>query len=140
MFIINSFFYSIGVCDNNPCLNGGTCIEQSNNQYTCQCVPPYTGDRCERSPGITVNLQGYIIAYCYTAPCNNTGEDLPERTFILQGNFTSEGGQTWTFDCISAYSSQLTTRSGVMAQRVAAAYTVQQFVVLKTTSARATRN
>ena len=33
-------------CSPDPCLNGATCVDGV-NQYTCNCVPGYTGTNCE---------------------------------------------------------------------------------------------
>ena len=33
-------------CNPNPCKNGGSCTPHVND-YTCGCVPGYTGDNCE---------------------------------------------------------------------------------------------
>ena len=33
-------------CDSNPCLNGGTCVEDV-VKYQCNCVAGYTGVHCE---------------------------------------------------------------------------------------------
>lgn len=35
-------------CGNNPCINGGIC-QASGNNFTCQCLYPYQGDRCQIS-------------------------------------------------------------------------------------------
>ena len=32
-------------CSSNPCLNGGTCVDQVNG-YLCNCTDAYTGPRC----------------------------------------------------------------------------------------------
>ena len=72
-------------CENNidecvvePCKNGATCIDGSNN-YTCNCVAGYTGFDCE------INIDDCAPAPClngglcsdgvnsYTCNCNNTG-------------------------------------------------------------------
>lgn len=34
-------------CFQNPCLNGGHCSSNGAGSYTCTCIPPYTGHRCE---------------------------------------------------------------------------------------------
>ncbi|XP_071486755.1 uncharacterized protein [Diadema antillarum] len=35
-----------GVCDDNPCMNGGACVDEI-TQYSCNCTGDYKGDRCE---------------------------------------------------------------------------------------------
>ncbi len=37
---------SVG-CGNNPCLNKGTCISLSENNYICVCSASYFGKNCE---------------------------------------------------------------------------------------------
>ena len=48
-------FLEIDECDSNPCVNGD-CIDLV-NKYTCDCLPGYTGPKCESgtqtdTPGI----------------------------------------------------------------------------------------
>ncbi len=49
MQLVYIFFSScIGdLCAQNPCLNGGRCITNNIGGFTCVCVSPYTGQRCE---------------------------------------------------------------------------------------------
>ncbi|KAG5834970.1 hypothetical protein ANANG_G00267170 [Anguilla anguilla] len=35
-------------CESNPCLNGGTCLDQF-NRFQCVCVPGFIGRHCENS-------------------------------------------------------------------------------------------
>ncbi|KAM8746516.1 zonadhesin, like [Acanthopagrus schlegelii] len=39
--------YRASPCLSDPCLNGGTCLEASNNTYTCQCTEGFEGPNCE---------------------------------------------------------------------------------------------
>lgn len=36
----------INNCDSSPCQNNGTCTNRVNN-YTCNCIPGFTGGNCE---------------------------------------------------------------------------------------------
>ena len=39
---------NLDLCSNNPCQNGGSCVDSGNGvRYTCICQPGYTGDNCE---------------------------------------------------------------------------------------------
>jgi Notch-like protein len=63
-------------CNNNPCLNGGVCVNGDYQDYTCDCADattptsspisgtPFTGDHCE-FPTTSV---------CDYEPCENGGE------------------------------------------------------------------
>lgn len=39
-------YVDINPCEPSPCLHGGTCIRQSNNDYTCQCTVDFKGPNC----------------------------------------------------------------------------------------------
>ena len=43
--IFSLFLSEIDDCAEQPCLNGGTCID-SVNDYICNCVVGYTGKNC----------------------------------------------------------------------------------------------
>ena len=47
-FDIFSIYPDIDECTSNPCLHGGTCIDQV-NKYVCNCPAGTEGDRCETS-------------------------------------------------------------------------------------------
>ena len=36
----------IDECGSKPCMNGGTCNDKLNG-YECQCLPAYTGEKCQ---------------------------------------------------------------------------------------------
>jgi hypothetical protein len=44
-----------------PCLNGGQCNRRGNDDFTCSCLPPYTGTTCAEKD------------MCLTKPCKNGG-------------------------------------------------------------------
>ncbi|XP_033150281.1 cubilin homolog [Drosophila busckii] len=47
-------------CNDLPCLNGGTCTNTRDGNYTCQCPPGFVGPRCNPLPNV-----------CDTNPCKN---------------------------------------------------------------------
>ncbi|CAH3108188.1 unnamed protein product [Pocillopora meandrina] len=49
----------IDECTSNPCLHGGTCIDQV-NKYVCNCPAGTEGDRCETN-----------VNECWSNPCLN---------------------------------------------------------------------
>ena len=46
-------YVDINDCALNPCQNGGTCVDKVNN-YTCSCVPGYTGRNCSTGKSMTI--------------------------------------------------------------------------------------
>ena len=45
MFFLISF-KDVDDCVNHTCQNDGSCVDGVNN-YSCNCSPEFTGDRCE---------------------------------------------------------------------------------------------
>lgn len=35
-------------CSPNPCLNGGSCFQNDNNIFFCNCPEGFTGDTCQQ--------------------------------------------------------------------------------------------
>jgi len=54
-------------CDSKPCYNGGTCIQQDVNSYTCACSGSYGGLSCQQN----------IVGACASNPCLRGGLCLP---------------------------------------------------------------
>ena len=50
--MLNIYFIIIEInyCEDNQCMNGGTCNNEPDRQrYTCECVDGYRGDHCAES-------------------------------------------------------------------------------------------
>lgn len=47
LVIFLDFIFLFQACDSNPCLNGGTCLEEAGGKYSCQCAIGWKGDRCD---------------------------------------------------------------------------------------------
>ena len=43
--LVHSFFLSVG--SSSPCQNNGTCVNEDNGLFQCQCGPGYAGDHCQ---------------------------------------------------------------------------------------------
>ncbi len=61
-------------CDSKPCYNGGTCIRQDANSYTCACPASYGGLSCKDS----------LVGACASNPCLRGGICVPVGN---NGNF-----------------------------------------------------
>lgn len=59
----------VNECESSPCLNGGHCVDLVDN-YTCMCLEPFVGQRCEtgacscQCPGMT------HAGDCVCPPCS----------------------------------------------------------------------
>ena len=62
MQTINMLFSNIDFdeCESDPCLNGAEC-KNGAKEYTCTCVPGYTGRNCET--GQIKNLNSVLFAH-----------------------------------------------------------------------------
>ena len=56
---------SMNVCADQPCINGGTCVQEMNERFTCLCPDRYTGIVCED-------------LVCSANPCENEGRCIAE--------------------------------------------------------------
>ena len=49
-------------CVNHTCANGASCVDGVNN-YSCNCQPGFTGDRCQTGASVSCYQQSmYFIA------------------------------------------------------------------------------
>ncbi|KAL9968541.1 hypothetical protein ACROYT_G020648 [Oculina patagonica] len=84
-----------GCCENNPCLNGGTCneiCEPASVRYNCSCPVPFVGKHCE------IQLRRSCQDY-KAAGVNKSGlylvTDDSNQTFQVFCDFHSEPGFAW---------------------------------------------
>ena len=73
----------------SQCQNGGNCIDGV-NQFTCQCVPGFTGNNCEISKFKTHNHSNY--SKCWGFPVVGAGGGVglhgtPWENHFSRGNF-----------------------------------------------------
>ena len=55
-----SSLLDIDECVNHTCSNGGSCVDGVNN-YSCNCMPGFTGDRCQTG----ASGKNYQQSYCF---------------------------------------------------------------------------
>jgi hypothetical protein len=65
-------------CADNPCVNGASCLPNSFGGFTCQCLPGFSGQRCEDRKNITIlnycMFQSFLLGDpCASQPCMNQG-------------------------------------------------------------------
>lgn len=74
----------ISFCDDDPCLNGGTCNELSDfSGYSCTCPPYYEGENCSTPYN----------------PCSNCNTCSNNGTCYSQYSTVSDGVYQYTTDC-----------------------------------------
>jgi len=77
----------IDECVNHTCQNGGSCVDGVNN-YSCNCMPGFTGDRCQT--GNTFPFLIYIIdSYIKQTQLQKSAKFVEEggTTFIIVNNY-----------------------------------------------------
>ncbi|ROT61408.1 putative cubilin-like [Penaeus vannamei] len=89
------------LCQNQPCLNGGTCVQfPGSYTYTCTCQPGYTGHSCETQINACASnpcLNGGtctpgLISYTCTCPSSHTGERCQTEAEECGGTFYADEG------------------------------------------------
>ncbi|MBT6431849.1 MAG: hypothetical protein HOK28_02080 [Deltaproteobacteria bacterium] len=62
-----------GPCLDNPCVNGGICVNDTPDTYTCDCPPAFTGELCETPAGDEPQNPDpeEELSACETNPCQN---------------------------------------------------------------------
>lgn len=73
------------LCQVNPCLNNGTCVQANQTSYTCECAPNFYGKNCEKCKFNSTKKKFIILIYlekilfktdinpCASNPCLNNG-------------------------------------------------------------------
>ncbi|XP_072051612.1 uncharacterized protein [Amphiura filiformis] len=87
------------VCNEDRCLNGGTCRENLEGEYICRCTEGWTGRNCERAtcgqtrfrirPGETVDVQSplYPELYPTAIECKYTATVPDGYKILVEPNF-----------------------------------------------------
>ncbi|XP_078372239.1 uncharacterized protein LOC144655926 [Oculina patagonica] len=84
-----------GCCENNPCLNGGTCneiCEPASVRYNCSCPVPFVGKHCEIQ--LRRSCQDYKAAGVDKSGLYAVIDDS-NRIFKVFCDFDSEPGFAW---------------------------------------------
>ncbi|KAL9968544.1 hypothetical protein ACROYT_G020652 [Oculina patagonica] len=91
-----------GCCENNPCLNGGTCneiCEPASVRYNCSCSLPFLGKHCEIQ--LRKSCQDYKAAGVNKSGLYRVIDDS-NRIFKVFCDFDSEPGFAWNlFESVS---------------------------------------
>ncbi|KAG8449899.1 hypothetical protein GDO86_016538 [Hymenochirus boettgeri] len=78
------------VCYPNPCDNGGTCIEKEEDDFSCLCLPGYSGKNCEtyveKCPNDWDVFQGFCYKHFYT---RQSWEEAETNCREIGGHLTS---------------------------------------------------
>uniref|UniRef100_A0A4W5KGH0 FAT atypical cadherin 2 n=1 Tax=Hucho hucho TaxID=62062 RepID=A0A4W5KGH0_9TELE len=76
-------------CASNPCLNGGTCEEETNGGFRCSCPVPFYGHRCELDNNP-----------CTSQPCAHGGVCVPKsQGYICNCQLNMAGSRYLTKRC-----------------------------------------
>ncbi|XP_072820101.1 protein delta homolog 1 isoform X1 [Vicugna pacos] len=77
----------VSTCTNDPCLNGGTCLQHSQVRFECLCKPEFTGPLCgrKRAAGpqqVTRLPSGYGLTYRLTPGVHELPVPQPEHRVL----------------------------------------------------------
>ena len=82
---------NLDLCGNNPCQNGGACVDSGNGvRYTCICQPGYTGDNCETDISECCSL---LLLMCPVAAFIKRFKLPPFKDFITAESEREAGRQ-----------------------------------------------
>lgn len=67
MFFITCFFFVFqSLCESSPCLNGGTCMANYNdNSFECLCETSCFGKYCEKGWSSCLDITMFIFRFCF---------------------------------------------------------------------------
>ena len=107
----------VNPCDSNPCINGGTCLE-NNEEYTCVCPNEWTGVNCEtnrctdycQNGGLCIIIDADNIM-CNCSQTGFTGPTCEDEVNPCKPDICQNGGSCVPLDghgiicdCVDGYS------------------------------------
>ncbi|KAI3385916.1 hypothetical protein SNEBB_005785 [Seison nebaliae] len=87
----------INSCSTLPCLNGGTCIQDVQNDYRCVCNGEFTGRNCQTK-------ESQLSNFCSSSPCQHGS--------VCLENVPTEFGPTNVCVCAIGYGGEFCERYG----------------------------
>lgn len=105
-----TFDVTTGTCVKNTCNDHGRVIKNSNNEYVCDCVAPYKGDRCEtlscNRPSARVNGMCQCLFPFSGDDCNEYDTRCGPHTRGPPFIYDTKNGY-WACNCSLGYASMV---------------------------------
>jgi hypothetical protein len=88
-FLLNSAL--VYPCASIPCRNNGTCVQTgwTADNYTCQCLPDYSGQNCEIGMNILQSLTSSLCVVWLFNPMAAVGDISRPPARVLEADFSA---------------------------------------------------